>query len=168
MIRKHLKTPDSPAIVFAGSVLAIALLLATACDDRQGGFTVHDGSRITAKQMAGKLVLINYWALWCAPCRWEIPDLNRFQEENRDRVLVLGVNYDAVTGAALKEQIAAMDIRFAVLDSDPGQYFGAEPVDILPYTLVIDGAGDLVQILRGPQSIDSLQKLLSTSAVASP
>jgi cytochrome c biogenesis protein CcmG/thiol:disulfide interchange protein DsbE len=51
------------------------------------------GEPIRIADFRGKVVVINFWATWCPPCLKEIPSFVRFQEEFRDRVVVLGVDY---------------------------------------------------------------------------
>jgi peroxiredoxin len=53
------------------------------------------GDRCALSELRGKVVLVNFWATWCPPCRAELPDLIQFQEKYRERGLVLiGVSFD--------------------------------------------------------------------------
>lgn len=149
-------------------LLTILLLLAaTGCSDREKGYALLDGGRIDFDQLHGKVVLINYWAEWCKPCREEIPELNEFQRSHSDRVQLLAVNYDGVTGEALQQQAAALAIDFPVLLDDPRQQFGVKPSGVLPETLVIDAAGNYRQVLLGPQTEEKLAALLKQLSMES-
>jgi thiol-disulfide isomerase/thioredoxin len=53
--------------------------------------TTLDGKTITNKDLAGKVTIFNFWATWCAPCRAEIPDLVKLQDQYRDHLLIIGV-----------------------------------------------------------------------------
>ena len=53
-----------------------------------------------------KVIVINYWATWCAPCRKEIPELNELDHQLSDRLDVIGVNFDGVVGEQLDQQMA--------------------------------------------------------------
>ena len=53
-----------------------------------------DGRTITSKDLEGKVTLVNFWATWCPPCRAEIPDLVKLQEQYKDQLIVIGVSSD--------------------------------------------------------------------------
>jgi len=50
-----------------------------------------DGKTITTKDLAGKVTIFNFWATWCGPCRAEIPDLVKLQEQYKDDLVIIGV-----------------------------------------------------------------------------
>ncbi len=61
----------------------------------QFSITTDDGRRITSTTFGGKVLVLNFWATWCAPCIQEIPSLNEFQKEfAKDGVVVLAVSVD--------------------------------------------------------------------------
>ncbi|WP_438951899.1 TlpA family protein disulfide reductase [Porticoccus sp.] len=139
----------------------LLVLTAIGCSDREQGYALLDGGRIDFDQLHGKVVLINYWAEWCKPCREEIPELNAFQRSHSDRVQLLAVNYDGVTGETLQQQATALGIDFPVLLDDPRQQFNVKPSGVLPETLIIDAAGNYRQVLLGPQTEEKLAALLA-------
>jgi thiol-disulfide isomerase/thioredoxin len=53
--------------------------------------TTLDGKTITNKDLAGKVTIFNFWATWCAPCRAEIPDLVKLQDQYKDHLVIIGV-----------------------------------------------------------------------------
>ena len=108
---------------------------------------------------AGQWRVINYWAIWCSPCREEIPELNAFNEATD--VTVLGVNYDGVRGDALTELLRDFDIQFKNLEEDPATALGIPRPRVLPTTLVLDPQDHLVGILTGPQTQETLRAFLS-------
>jgi thiol-disulfide isomerase/thioredoxin len=126
-----------------------------------------DGSTGTWDQWQGRWMLINYWAEWCAPCREEIPELNRLHSEAAaQRVVVLGVNFDGLSGDALSELIARMEIEFPVLLDDPRARWQQPVPGVLPSTLVVDPEGQLRTVLVGPQTYESLSRAVqATSAM---
>jgi thiol-disulfide isomerase/thioredoxin len=107
-----------------------------------------------------KLIFINYWAVWCAPCRKEIPEFNEFSHQFGDRVTVLGVNFDNSQGDILRTEMIKLGIEFPALLADPRAMWGLEPVAVLPETLVIGTDGKLLHRMIGPQTMDALKALL--------
>ena len=105
----------------------------------------------------GSWRVVNYWAIWCTPCREEIPELNRLAE--RQDITVLGVNFDAKQGESLVADSAELGIEFPIID-DPSGVLGIARPDKLPTTLVIDPDGDIVSTLVGPQTEESLANII--------
>jgi len=105
--------------------------------------------------LKGQWVVINYWAQWCKPCIEEIPELNAL-DQTYDKVSVLGVNYDGATGESLSDQIATFGVQFPVLTYEPALELGTSRPVVLPTTLIVNPAGQLVQTLVGPQTLESL------------
>ena len=103
---------------------------------------------------AGQWRVINYWAIWCAPCREEIPELNAL--DDRTDLMVFAVNYDGQNGEALQSQAAEMGITFTLLEKDPGAALGVERPRVLPTTLLVNPEGAVTDTLVGPQTQESL------------
>jgi len=132
-------------------VVALWALFLLGCADKQ------QGSSILPAEAAGKLVLVNYWAEWCTPCRKEIPELNELARKNPDEVLVYGVNYDGLTGDELAAVEGRMGVEFLTLSKDPGPALGLGPPAVLPVTLIIGRNGELLDQLEGEQTLESLE-----------
>ena len=93
--------------------------------------------------------VVNYWAVWCKPCREEIPELN---ELNKDAdVQVLGVNFDRKTGDELAVDSKTLGLDFSNIE-DPSQALGVKRPSVLPTTLVISPEGEVEAVLVGPQT----------------
>jgi thiol-disulfide isomerase/thioredoxin len=108
-----------------------------------------------------KVIVINYWATWCAPCRKEIPELNELDHQLSDRLDVIGVNFDGVVGEQLDQQMAKLGIEFDNLYTDPRHIWGLDAVTVLPETLIINDQGQLMHRLIGPQTKSSLETLIN-------
>ena len=103
---------------------------------------------------AGQWRVINYWAIWCTPCREEIPELNALDDNTE--LVAFAVNYDGQIGEALKSQAAEMGITFTLLEQDPGTALGIERPRVLPTTLLVNPLGAVTDTLVGPQTQESL------------
>ena len=140
-------------------VLAI-LACAGGCEERDE-VLLADGRSIPFEQWSTHWLVINYWAEWCAPCRKEIPELNRLHAEQVNAgVIVLGVNYDGLTGEKLATLAQEMEIEFPVLVEDPRLRWAVEQPTVLPSTLIINPAGQVHQVLVGPQHLEDFARAL--------
>ncbi|GAB4393392.1 MAG: hypothetical protein Tsb005_11490 [Gammaproteobacteria bacterium] len=148
-------------------VLLITLLcgmqnsIATKLTIKPFGFTTANGRHQQLSDYRGKWVFINYWASWCSPCIAEIPELNKFYQKYRDnKAVVIGVNYDGVTGNELNTLIDSMKIKFPVMAQDPKEAFGVDNIDGIPFTFVINPEGQLNTTLLGAQTEAALEKIM--------
>ena len=111
------------------------------------------GGEVSLSDHHGDVVLINFWATWCAPCRAEIPAIEAVhQARQNDGFVVFGVNYqesrDVVEPFARELAISypvLLDERFEV----GGQYNGGE----LPTTVIIDSQGNVRRRFIGARSL---------------
>lgn len=138
------------------AVMLSAALLLGGCGEEQ--WLDHRGEQLSRADMQDRWVVVNYWAEWCAPCLHELPEFNRLAE--RPDVLVLGVNYDGVSGAALLELSERMNIAFSVVGEDFEQSLQLERPQVLPTTYIFNPQGELQHSLPGPQTEQGLLALL--------
>jgi thiol-disulfide isomerase/thioredoxin len=115
-------------------------------------FVDAKGQEKTLKDWQGKVVLLNLWATWCAPCRKEMPDLDKLQAEmgsDTFEVVALGVDRGGVKAAEkFLEQVGTKKLALYV---DPTAKLANELRVIgLPATLLIDGQGREIGRLLGP------------------
>jgi thiol-disulfide isomerase/thioredoxin len=138
----------------------VLVLLLSACAEELG--VDQHGGKVTAAQLDGQWLVINYWAEWCAPCRTEIPELNALEQQFKGQgARVLGVNYDALQGPALSAASAKMGIEFTVLAQDPAPRYQLPRADVLPVTYIIDDKGRTRERLLGEQTAEFLSERLN-------
>ena len=104
------------------------------------------GHTVQLSDYHGKVVLLNFWATWCAPCKIEIPWFMEFQREYKDRdFAVLGVSMDEDGWDAVRPYMAdhKFNYRIVVGNDDVGKLFGE--IDDLPTTFLIDRDGHVVK-----------------------
>jgi thiol-disulfide isomerase/thioredoxin len=143
------------------SLFLLVLLGLSACE-RADVVELADGGRVPFEHWEGRWLIINYWAEWCAPCRKEIPELNLLHSERATTgAVVLGVNYDGLTGETLAELVDEMGIEFPVLIEDPRGRWGVEQPAVLPSTIIVSPSGELSEVLVGPQHYEDLIRVIS-------
>ena len=110
-------------------------------------FTVTDldGKSTSSAEWHGKVVLVNFWATWCPPCRAEIPDLVALQEKYKDRLVVLGISEDEGDVGIVRRYASEQKINYPIVMSTPELRHAFPAVMALPTTFVIDPDGKLVQ-----------------------
>jgi len=77
--------------------------------------TTLDGKTISTKDLAGKVVIFNFWATWCAPCRAEIPDLVKLQDQYKDQVVIIGVLSEDDPGPHVSRFAADYKINYPIV-----------------------------------------------------
>jgi peroxiredoxin len=120
----------------------------------EADFTLNDlnGQAWTLKELRGKVVVVNFWATWCPPCRKEMPDLESLYKKYKDEGLVILAISDE-DAAKVKPFIEQQGVKYPVL-LDPGRKVsGLFQIQGLPRTFVYDREGKLIE-----QSIDMRTK----------
>ena len=110
-------------------------------------FTVTDldGRQISSNSLRGKVVLVNFWATWCAPCRAEIPDLIALQQKYRDHVVVIGISEDESPVETVRAFALEQKINYPIAMTTPELAKVFRGVSALPTTFVLDREGKLAQ-----------------------
>jgi len=180
------------ARVALGSTFAFGLLM-TACStsgtsvraavksekDRKKApeFTLKDsnGTQVKLSDYRGRVVLLNFWATWCGPCKIEIPWFIEFEQKFKDQgFAVLGVSMDEDGWDAVKPYIENRKINYRVLlgDERVGDLYGG--IESLPSTFVIDRDGKIASVHIGlvskkdyEQEIEHLVGMQTTMVVRS-
>lgn len=159
---KAMITVITAAVILASSTFALTLHQGQEPKEQfplAPDFTLRslDGERITLSSLQGKVVLLNFWATWCPPCRREIPDLNRVYDTYRDRgVVVLGVSWDELRVEQIKNFVTNYRVTYPILHgtqtelSQVGKAYAWE--GYLPTTYLIDRKGYVRDVYIGARS----------------
>jgi thiol-disulfide isomerase/thioredoxin len=129
--------------------------------------TSTDGKNIKLSDYKGKIVILDFWATWCGPCRKGIPDLIELQKEYEKDIVVIGISLDAKTKEAVVPFMKKIGINYPVVYGTfevTQQYGGVEGI---PTTFIINRNGKIVDKHVGlvPKSefTDQINKLLKKS-----
>ena len=131
-----------------------------------------DGRTVSSADWPGKVVLVNFWATWCGPCREEIPALVDLQERYRGRLLVVGLSVDEGPPAAVKQFALDHHVSYPVAIADDKLQDAYGGISTVPSTWVVRPDGGVVQEHRGmldpnvtEQEVRSLLGLPTEAAV---
>jgi thiol-disulfide isomerase/thioredoxin len=119
-------------------------------------FINSDGERLSISDFQGKTILINFWATWCAPCKKEMPSIDRLQAElGSDDFEVLAISQDIQGIERVEKFLKALKIKHLKAYNDKTLKSGrAAGVFGLPATLIINKVGLEVARLVGPAEWD--------------
>jgi DsbE subfamily thiol:disulfide oxidoreductase len=108
-----------------------------------------DGKALGTTALRGRIVLVNFWASWCGPCRTEMPILNQLAKQYGSRgVTVVGINVEPERGAALN-WLKTTPVNFPVLFDADSKVSSAYRVSGMPNTVVLDRKGVIRYVHRG-------------------
>jgi len=114
-------------------------------------FTLHAlaGPNLRLQEQRGRVVMVNFWATWCGPCRQEMPQLNKLYEKYRAAGFVLlGVNVDDDTRNAA-EVATRLGLKFPVLLDTDKRVSKMYELGTMPSTVLIDRDGRVRYVHRG-------------------
>ena len=124
-------------------------------------FTLSDasGAKVALSDYKGKVVLLNFWATWCGPCKVEIPWFMEFNKTYKDRGLaVVGVSLDDDGWKSVKPYLAQKKIDYTVVVGNDAVSKSYGDVDSLPTTFIIDQDGRIAFMHTGLVSKDTYEK----------
>jgi len=104
-----------------------------------------DGQSLSSTELRGKVVLVNFWATWCPPCRAEIPDLVALQAQYRDRLQIIGVSQDEGSIEVVKRFAEQQRMNYPIVMMTPELEKAFAGISALPTSFLIDREGRIVQ-----------------------
>jgi len=103
-----------------------------------------EGMPVRSSDFSGKVVIINFWATWCGPCRMEIPSFIGLQKQYTDKgLVVVGVSLDQDGASVVKSFADKTGINYAVVLGDEAIVNAFGGVDAIPTTFIIDRNGQI-------------------------
>jgi cytochrome c biogenesis protein CcmG/thiol:disulfide interchange protein DsbE len=140
-------------------VVALVLIIRNSTDEHvveagekapEFDLTTDRGQKITPANFGGKILVLNFWATWCAPCIEEVPSLDQFQQTFKNQgVVVLGVSIDK-NATAYQKFLGRFNVSFQTVrdaNADVSTEYGTFKV---PETYIIDRGGNVVRKVIGP------------------
>ncbi len=158
--------------------LLTAGILSTACSAKAATappFDLQDlnGKSVKLSDFKGKVVILDFWATWCPPCRAEIPHFVELQKQYRDKGLVIvGVSLDQGGPDVVSSFVKQQGINYPIVmgTEDVSSRYG--DIQAIPTTFVIDQNGNIVDKHEGFTDKDVFEKeitpLLAPATAANP
>ena len=125
-----------------------------------------DGETVRLEDLAGKVVVLNFWATWCPPCVAEIPDLARLAKEvNQEGGVVIGISDEDVD--TIRSFVASRDMPYAIVSGSdwPAPF---ESIRAIPVTYFLDGAGTIREELVGGSSYEVFRRAFDAAKAPLP
>ncbi|HEY6216263.1 MAG TPA: TlpA disulfide reductase family protein [Pyrinomonadaceae bacterium] len=142
-----LRTTLCAAIIIAASAASV---LAQEAKAPQFELKDLDGRSVRLSDFRGKVVLINFWATWCPPCRAEMPDLVKLQRDHRkDGLQIIGVTYPPEKKSRVRRFARSLKVNYPIIlgTREIKDRFSSE--ETLPLTIVINRNGKVSDIIIG-------------------
>jgi thiol-disulfide isomerase/thioredoxin len=117
-----------------------------------------EGRKVSLAQFRGKIVMLDFWATWCGPCRFSMPILDRLQEEFSNEMVLLAVNLREPRDV-VRDYVARRNVRSRVvldLEGDVGEEYESASI---PMQVIIDQEGVVQHVSVGliPRMEDQLR-----------
>jgi len=120
------------------------------------------GKDVRLADYKGKVLILNFWATWCPPCRAEIPDFIETYAANKDKGLeILGLSVDRMTADQLLPFVSMAKINYPIALADVRIVEDYEPGNYIPSTIIIDKKGTLRHRHVGQMDKDTLLRLFN-------
>ena len=142
----------------------LGLLIASfAADAVDMPLTGVDGRQTHLDAFLGKWVVVNYWATWCPPCLYEMPELQDFHDRHADKdAVVIGINAELIGRQRLEAFLDDYFITYPIFTAGPTQQSELGPIPGLPTTFLVTPAGEVVARQVGPVTGDMLEQFIES------
>ena len=141
--------------------MIFAAFVHAAAQQKPTNLTLKDihGKTFKLSGLRGRVVLLNFWATWCVPCRTEIPDLVKKQREYRSRGLrIIGITYPPQQISRVRRFVRAVGVNYPIAIGSEATKRVFTTSKTLPLTVIIDRRGNISGIIEGVMYEDEFER----------
>jgi cytochrome c biogenesis protein CcmG/thiol:disulfide interchange protein DsbE len=122
-----------------------------------------DGTTYELSKMKGKVVVINFWATWCGPCRKEIPDfIEAYKKYNSKGLEIIGISLDQDGWTKVTPFVKQNNINYPIVLGDENITDNYGGINAIPTTFIVDKNGTIVDKTIGLMSLKQLEAKLKS------
>ena len=119
-----------------------------------------EGGTLTLSDYKGKLIILNFWATWCPPCRMEIPSFVELQNKYKDHLIIIGINLDQDNPENVKQFIKKFNINYPVVKGTYRVVLDYGEIRGIPTTFIIDSNGNIRETIVGYRPKEIFESLI--------
>ena len=124
--------------------------------------TALDGSTIKLSSLKGKVVLLDFWATWCPPCRKMIPELKKVYSKYKNKgVEIIGISMDEGNISTIKSFVDNTGINYPIVRGDHALSKAYGYINAIPTSFIIDKAGVIRNKHTGFQSAEDMETIIN-------
>jgi peroxiredoxin len=126
-------------------------------------WTLQDvnGQPVSSDQFKGKVLVVDFWATWCGPCRVEIPGYIELQKKyGKDGLVVIGISLDEQGPAVVKQFVEKNGVNYPMVMATPAVIEAFGGVEAIPTTFIIDREGMIRERKIGSEATADFEKRL--------
>lgn len=121
-----------------------------------------DGKTVQMSKLRGKVVVVNFWATWCGPCRYEIPDFIDVYSKTKEKGLeIVGISLDEQGWEVVLPFLDKNKINYPVVVASPREARKWGRIQYIPTTFIVDKQGFIVDTHTGVMTKDALLKKIT-------
>lgn len=152
-------SPRLRKLLFSIAMLLPVTAIASDGHTKAPDFTLksRSGENLRLEEQRGNIVLVNFWASWCGPCREELPKMEALQQSYQDLgFTVLAINVDD-NPAKAESLLSEVDVSFPVLFDSDGKISQKYDLSAMPTTVIVDRDGNARLTHKGYKTGDELK-----------
>lgn len=119
-----------------------------------------EGNEVALSDFKGKVIFLNFWATWCGPCKYEIPDfIEVYDKYNEKGLEIIGISLDRIGVGKLQNFVEEYKINYPIVLGSQKVQDDYKPGQFIPVTFIIDREGKIRHRQVGPMRKDTIEKI---------